>query len=53
MLMVFFLYSINVPLEDALIHMWQINSWRGMVDNLVERISPLDGKPRSVRFGKI
>lgn len=42
-----FWYMINGPIADALTHVGQLNSWRRMADNPVERISPLDGKPRS------
>jgi len=42
-----FWYTLNGPIADMLTHVGQINSWRRMADNPVERISPLDGKARS------
>lgn len=41
-----FWYMINGPLADIVSHIGQINSWRRMADNPVQRISPLNGKPR-------
>lgn len=40
-----FWYLINGPISDALTHIGQINSWRRITGNPVERISPFTGVP--------
>ncbi|MFK7773236.1 MAG: hypothetical protein AB8F94_13895 [Saprospiraceae bacterium] len=39
-----FWYLINGPISDVLTHIGQINSWRRMAGNPVERISPFTGE---------
>ena len=38
-------YLIHGPLSDVLTHVGQINSWRRIAGNPVDRISPFTGKP--------
>jgi hypothetical protein len=40
-----FWYLINGPISDVLTHIGQINSWRRIAGNPVDRISPFTGKP--------
>jgi hypothetical protein len=40
-----FWYLINGPISDVLTHIGQINSWRRIAGNPVERISPFTGSP--------
>ena len=40
-----FWYLINGPIGDVLTHIGQINSWRRMAGNPVERTSPFTGEP--------
>lgn len=40
-----FWYLINGPISDVLTHIGQINSWRRMAGNPVDRISPFTGEP--------
>ena len=40
-----FWYLINGPITDVLTHIGQINSWRRIAGNPVDRISPFTGKP--------
>jgi len=40
-----FWYLINGPLADALTHIGQINTWRRISGNPVQRISPFTGLP--------
>lgn len=40
-----FWYLINGPLADVLTHIGQINSWRRIAGNPVDRISPFTGEP--------
>lgn len=39
-----FWYLINGPLADALTHIGQINSWRRIAGNPIDRISPFTGE---------
>ena len=40
-----FWYLINGPISDVLTHIGQINSWRRIAGNPVDRISPFTGEP--------
>lgn len=40
-----FWYLINGPIADVLTHIGQINSWRRIAGNPVDRISPFTGEP--------
>lgn len=40
-----FWYLINGPISDVLTHIGQINSWRRIAGNPVDRISPFTGDP--------